>query len=186
VLESAPIKGTARREEGEAGRARLWTSEKERAELTMIVDLVRNDLGRVCEWGSVTVPTLCGVEEHPGLAHLVSTVRGELRSDVGWPELLDATFPAGSITGAPKLAALALIAELEPIARGPYCGALGWVDADRGTGELNVAIRTFWFGEGRLWFGTGGGITWASDPAGEWAETELKAERLLAVTARRS
>lgn len=172
---SSPIKGTAARPED--------FLDKDWAENLMIVDLVRNDLGRVCTWGSVTVPTLCAVEEHPGLAHLVSTVTGELRDDVGWPELLDATFPPGSVTGAPKLAALEVIAELEPTARGPYCGALGWVDADRQTAELNVAIRTFWFDDGRLCFGTGGGITWGSDPAGEWAETELKADRLLAVAA---
>jgi para-aminobenzoate synthetase component 1 len=172
---SSPIKGTAVH--------RNAFLDKDWAENVMIVDLVRNDLGRVCEWGSVRVPTLCGVEEHPGLAHLVSTVRGELRPDVGWADLLEATFPPGSITGAPKLAALGVIAELEPTARGPYCGALGWVDADRATGELNVAIRTFWFDGGRLWFGTGGGITWGSDPAGEWAETELKAARLLQVAA---
>jgi len=170
---SSPIKGTAGRQED--------FLDKDWAENVMIVDLVRNDLGRVCAWGSVTVPTLCGVEQHPGLVHLVSTVQGELRADVGWPELLDATFPPGSVTGAPKLAALEAIAELEPAPRGPYCGALGWVDADRGHGQFNVAIRTFWVDDGRLCFGTGGGITWGSDPAGEWAETELKAARLLAV-----
>ncbi len=125
------------------------------------------------------VPALCAVEEHPGLAHLVSTVEGTLRRDVTWPEILDATFPPGSVTGAPKVAALQVIDELEPLPRGPYCGALGWVDADRVTASLNVAIRTFWFDEGELHFGTGGGITWGSDPAGEWAETELKASRLI-------
>ncbi len=173
---SSPIKGTAVTRDG--------FLDKDWAENVMIVDLVRNDLGRVCEWGSVTVPELCAVEEHPGLAHLVSTVQGELRPDVGWAELLDATFPPGSVTGAPKRAAIEVIAELEPSPRGPYCGAIGWVDADRGAGELNVAIRTFWVSDGRLRFGTGGGITWGSDPAGEWAETELKAARLLAVTSR--
>ncbi len=102
-----------------------------------------------------------------------------MRPAVTWPEILDATFPPGSVTGAPKIAALQVIGELEPLPRGPYCGALGWVDADRGTASLNVAIRTFWFDEGELHFGTGGGITWGSDPAGEWAETELKASRLI-------
>ena len=87
------------------------------------------------------------------------------------------------MTGAPKLSALQHIAELEPADRGIYCGAVGWVDADRGRGSLNVAIRTFWFAEGEIRFGTGGGITWDSDPAGEWAETELKARRLLRVAA---
>src|SRR5581483_11878930 len=115
-------------------------------------------------------PALCDVEEHPGLVHLVSTVAGTLRADVGWPELLEATFPPGSVTGAPKLAAMSVIDELEPVARGPYCGAIGWVDADAGVGDLNVAIRTFWFDDGQVHLGTGGGITWDSDAAGEWAE----------------
>jgi para-aminobenzoate synthetase component 1 len=170
---SQPIKGTASAADG--------FLPKDRAENVMIVDLVRNDLGRVCEHGSISVPALCAVEHHPGLVHLVSTVEGTLRPDVGWPELLAATFPPGSVTGAPKLAAVSMIERLEPVPRGPYCGAIGWVDADRGTGDLNVAIRTFWFDEGEVRFGTGGGITWDSDPDGEWEETELKARRLLRV-----
>ena len=170
---SSPIKGTA------ADTAGLLP--KDRAENVMIVDLVRNDLGRVCEWGTVAVPALCEVEEHPGLVHLVSTVTGRLRPGCGWAAALEATFPPGSVTGAPKLAALDHIARLEPVPRGPYCGAIGWVDADRGEGDLNVAIRTFWIADGELHLGTGGGITWGSSPAGEWAETELKARRLLAV-----
>ena len=170
---SSPIKGTAAAADG--------FTLKDRAENVMIVDLVRNDLGRVCEYGSVEVPALCAVEEHPGLVHLVSTVTGRLRPGVGWSALLDATFPPGSVTGAPKLAALAAIGRLEPVPRGPYCGAVGWVDADRRAGDLNVAIRTFWFDEGRIHFGTGGAVTWDSDPAREWAETELKAAHLLEV-----
>jgi para-aminobenzoate synthetase component 1 len=173
VVESRPIKGTA-------ASGGSFTA-KDRAENVMIVDLVRNDLGRVCEYGSVSVPALCAVEQHPGLDHLVSTVRGRLRTAVGWAELLDATFPAGSVTGAPKLAALDTIRKLEPVRRGPYCGTVGWVDADRRSGELNVAIRTFWPDEGRLHFGTGGAVTWDSTPEGEWAETELKASRLIAL-----
>ncbi|MGE3834646.1 MAG: anthranilate synthase component I family protein [Acidimicrobiia bacterium] len=172
-VESQPIKGTA------VTADRFL--EKDRAENIMIVDLVRNDLGRVCEYGSVVVPHLCEVEHHPGLVHLVSTVRGRLRPDVGWTELLAATFPPGSVTGAPKLAAMAAIERIEPVARGPYCGAVGWVDADAGQGDLNVAIRTFWFADGEVHLGTGGAVTWDSDPAGEWAETELKARRLLRV-----
>src|SRR5919106_405358 len=148
---SSPIKGTASTPDG--------FLPKDRAENVMIVDLVRNDLGRVCEWGSVEVPALCAVEQHPGLVHLVSTVSGRLRPGVGWPALLDATFPPGSVTGAPKLAAVDHIRRLEPVPRGPYCGAVGWVDADRGTGELNVAIRTFWFDGGEVHFGTGGAVT---------------------------
>ena len=170
---SSPIKGTAATADG--------FSEKDRAENVMIVDLVRNDLGRVCEWGSVTVPSLLATEPHPGLFHLVSTVRGTLRPDAGWADAIDATFPPGSVTGAPKIAACALIDTLEPEPRGPYCGAIGWVDADRHEGDLNVAIRTFWIDDGELNFGTGGAITWDSTADGEWAETELKAQRLLRV-----
>lgn len=175
VVESGPIKGT--------GRTEADLLEKDYAENVMIVDLVRNDIGRVCATGSVTVPDLCVVEKHPGLVHLVSTVRGELRAGAGWPELLTAAFPPGSVTGAPKSSALRILATLETAPRGPYCGGIGWVDADRGAGELAVGIRTFWIdrAEGLLRFGTGAGITWGSDPEGEWRETELKAARLLAV-----
>jgi para-aminobenzoate synthetase component 1 len=170
---SEPIKGTARtREEFLA---------KDTAENIMIVDLVRNDLARVAEIGTVEVPSLLRVEAHPGLVHLVSTVTADLTAGAGWPELLGATFPAGSITGAPKSSALRIIDELETAPRGPYCGAVGWVDADRQVGELAVGIRTFWWREDQLCFGTGAGITWGSDPRGEWDETELKAARLLAV-----
>ncbi|MBW5485478.1 chorismate-binding protein [Streptomyces bambusae] len=177
-VESGPIKGT--------GRTAADLLEKDHAENVMIVDLVRNDLGRVCATGSVTVPELCAVEEHPGLVHLVSTVSGELAEDAGWPELLAATFPPGSVTGAPKSSALRIIRALETVPRGPYCGGIGWVDADRAAAELAVGIRTFWIdreapGGPRLLFGTGAGITWGSDPEREWAETELKAARLLAV-----
>ena len=135
----------------------------------------------MCDWGSVEVPALCAVEQHPGLVHLVSTVTGRLRAGVTWADVVAATFPPGSVTGAPKLAALDHIARLETASRGVYCGAVGWVDAEARRGELNVAIRTFWAEDGRLHFGTGGGITWDSTPEGEWAETELKARRLLAV-----
>lgn len=174
-VRSSPIKGTA------VEATRLLP--KDRAENVMIVDLVRNDLGRVCDWGTVRVPSLLAVEEHPGLVHLVSTVEGRLRTGVGWAGLLEATFPPGSVTGAPKLAALDVIAELEPVPRDFYCGAIGWVDADDVAGELNVAIRTFWIAEDRLHFGTGGGITIDSEPEGEWSETELKAKNLLRVAA---
>ncbi|MFE1785886.1 chorismate-binding protein [Streptomyces sp. NPDC059506] len=178
TVTSGPIKGT--------GRTAADLLEKDHAENVMIVDLVRNDLGRVCETGSVTVPGLCTVEQHPGLVHLVSTVRGRLREDAGWPELLAATFPPGSVTGAPKASALRIISALENGPRGPYCGGVGWVDADRGTGEIAVGIRTFWVdraapGGPQLRFGTGAGITWGSDPQREWEETELKASRLLRV-----
>lgn len=171
VVESQPIKGTA----GVDGEF----LPKDRAENVMIVDLVRNDLGRVCEYGSVTVPGLCEAEAAVGVRHLVSTVRGVLRPDAGWPELLDATFPPGSVVGAPKLAALDVIAKLEPVARDVYCGAVGWVDAGAGCGDLSVAIRTFWTRGSDVWFGTGAGITFDSTPEREWDETELKAGALL-------
>ena len=172
---SGPIKGT--------GRVAADLLPKDQAENVMIVDLVRNDLGAVCDTGTVEVPSLLALEQHPGLVHLVSRVRGRLRSDVGWPELLSATFPPGSVSGAPKLSALQAIDDLEHTPRDVYCGAVGWVDADAGTAEPAVAIRTFWASSGMIRFGTGAGITWGSDPYGEWAETELKAERLLAVAA---
>ncbi len=173
VVESGPIKGTATTADG--------LTDKDRAENVMIVDLVRNDLGVVAVTGSVEVPALCAVEEHPGLAHLVSRVRARLRPEAGWPELMAAAFPPGSVTGAPKSAALDAIRALEPVPRGPYCGAVGWVDADRRQAELAVGIRSFWAVAGRLYFGTGAGITWGSDAVREWDETKLKARRLLAV-----
>jgi para-aminobenzoate synthetase component 1 len=137
----------------------------------------------VARSGSVTVPSLLRHEEHPGLVHLVSTVAADLRDDVGWTDILAATFPPGSVTGAPKHTACQLIDALETAPRGPYCGAVGWVDADAGRAELAVGIRTFWADADRVLFGTGAGITWGSDPDREWDETELKAERLLAVAA---
>jgi para-aminobenzoate synthetase component 1 len=173
LVESKPIKGTAATADG--------FLDKDIAENVMIVDLVRNDLGRVCEFGSVEVPALLAVEAHPGLHHLVSTVQGRLRPGCGWAETVDATFPPGSVTGAPKLAALSVIDRLETAPRDVYCGAVGWVDADRQQGDLNVAIRTFWLTADEVRFGTGGGITWDSTPEGEWEETELKARNLIRV-----
>jgi para-aminobenzoate synthetase component 1 len=171
VVESSPIKGTGRTPED--------LLPKDVAENVMIVDLVRNDLGRVARIGSIGVPALCAVESHPGLVHLVSTVRARLSPGAGWASLFAATFPPGSVSGAPKSSALRVIDELEPCPRGPYCGAVGWVDGDRREGALAVGIRTFWLAEDRLCFGTGAGITWGSDPQREWAETELKAARLI-------
>lgn len=184
VVTSSPIKGTAPTASG--------LTPKDAAENVMITDLVRNDLQQVCRPGSVEVTTLLGVEEHPGLVHLVSTVRGRLTPAVvhaedGWARLVAATYPPGSVSGAPKSSALRLIDRLEPVERGPYCGLVGWVHvADDGAvrAELAVGIRTFWWtaddeGAGTLRFGTGAGITWASDADAEWAETELKAARLV-------
>jgi para-aminobenzoate synthetase component 1 len=174
-VETRPIKGTGR------DAARLVTSAKDRAENVMIVDLARNDLGRVCEPGTVHVPELCAPECHPGLVHLVSTVRGTLRDDVDHADLVRATFPPASITGAPKPRVLQAIEDLEPVRRGVYCGAFGWIDTERAAGDLAVAIRTFTVARGATFFGVGGGIVADSDPAAEWRETELKAARLLAL-----
>ena len=170
---SGPIKGT--------GATAADLTDKDRAENIMIVDLVRNDLGRVAVTGSVEVASLLRVEQHPGLAHLVSTVTATVDRSVSWQELLDATFPPASVTGAPKSSALRVIHALEPVPRGVYCGAIGWVDADRRCGTLAVGIRTYEWREGRLHLGTGAGITWGSDPAREWQETELKVRNLMAV-----
>lgn len=171
MLTSGPIKGTAATPGG--------LTAKDRAENVMITDLVRNDLQRVCEPGTVEVVDLLAQEEHPGLVHLVSRVAGRLRRGAGWAEVLAATFPPASVSGAPKSSALRAIRRLEPTPRGPYCGAVGWVDPARGRAELAVGIRTFWWSDGVLRFGTGAGITWGSDPAREWDETELKARRLV-------
>ncbi len=172
---SAPIKGT--------GRVAADLTGKDVAENVMIVDLVRNDLSRVCRTGSVAVLDALAVESHPGLVQLVSTVTGDLAAGRGWADVLAATFPPGSVSGAPKSTALSTIAALEATARGPYCGALGWVDADAAKGELAVGIRTFWREDGSLCFGTGAGITWGSDAQREWRETELKAAHLLGLAA---
>jgi para-aminobenzoate synthetase component I len=174
-VSSSPIKGT--------GATAGDLTDKDVAENVMIVDLVRNDLGRVCVTGSVVVDDALSVEPHPGLVHLVSTVRGRLRDGTGWSDLLAATFPPGSVSGAPKSSAVRAITALERGPRGPYCGAVGWVDADRAEGELAVGIRTFWRDGTMLRFGTGAGITWGSDPEREWRETELKAARLLGLAA---
>jgi para-aminobenzoate synthetase component 1 len=170
---TSPIKGTQRLSEDGFG-------DKDQSENVMIVDLMRNDLGQICRPGSVDVADLLRSEDHPGLRHLVSDVVGTLRADISWSEILSALLPAGSISGAPKSSALEVIRENEPVARGPYCGILGWVQGDRC--ELSVAIRTFWNAkDGQLRFGTGAGITWGSDPLAEWEETQLKARKLISI-----
>lgn len=178
AITSSPIKGTA--------KDRGSFLEKDRAENVMIVDLVRHDFGSICDTGSVHIPRLLAIEEHPGLAHLVSDVRGNLRRDLSWSQIFHALLPAGSISGAPKSSALQLIQELEKGERGPYCGAIGWIHGDRA--ELAVGIRTFWIDHAQqpqvLKFGTGAGITWGSAGELEWAETELKAHRLLSLISR--
>jgi len=173
-VETRPIKGTG------TDASRLGASAKDRAENLMIVDLARNDLGRVCEYGSIHVPGLFDLEQHPGLWHLVSTVRGRRRADVGLGGLIRAMFPPASVTGAPKPRVMQAIEDLEPVRRGVYCGATGWIDTQRDQGDLAVAIRTFAVANGATTLGVGGGIVADSDPGAEWRETELKAARLLA------
>jgi para-aminobenzoate synthetase component I len=177
-----PIKGTIRRrldrDEDAEAREALQASEKDQAENVMIVDLLRNDLSRVARPGSVQVPRLLEVETHPTVHHLVSTVTARLRPGVGIGELLRATFPGGSITGAPKIRAMEILRELEPLPRGVYTGAMGLVTF-HGDAELSIAIRTAVVAEGHAWYGTGGGVTLASDPEAEWEESLAKAAPFL-------
>jgi anthranilate/para-aminobenzoate synthase component I len=187
-LETKPIKGTTPRgatpEEDQRLRVSLATDAKFRAENLMIVDLLRNDLSMVCEPGTVTVPELMAVESYASVHQLVSTVRGRLRDGVGTVEALRALFPAGSMTGAPKLRTMRIIEDVEDSPRGVYAGAFGWVGAD-GRADLGVVIRTLVAtSAGHGWaytLGTGGGITVRSDVDEEYAETRWKAERLLGV-----
>ncbi len=169
-----PIKGTRPR----GRRAELLASAKDAAEHVMIVDLERNDLSRVCVPGSIRWPQLMAAEPLAGVEHLVSTVEGELRPGVGLAEILGATFPGGSITGAPKIAAVDLIAALEPVGRGASMGALGRVHGN-GDLELALTIRTFAVADGRLHLWVGGGIVWDSDPEEEVEESLTKAAPLL-------
>ncbi|MGH3136428.1 MAG: anthranilate synthase component I family protein [Gaiellaceae bacterium] len=169
-----PIKGT--RPMGQA--ALLRESEKDAAEHVMIVDLERNDLSRVCEPGTVRWPELMTTRELAGVEHMVSTVEGDLRAGVGLGDILEATFPGGSVTGAPKIAAVDLIAELEPVGRGASMGALGTI---RGNGDFDLAltIRTFAVAAGTIHLWVGGGVVWDSDPASEVEESWTKARPLL-------
>ncbi len=176
IVVSEPIKGTA---PAASDPHELAVSAKDRAENVMIVDLMRNDLGRVCEYGSVTVPELYEVRPAAGVWHLVSTVEGTLRADATDQALLRATFPPGSVTGAPKVRALRVISELEATAREAYCGAIGICSPLSGL-ELNVAIRTFEARDGRLWLGAGGAVVADSDPAAEVEEALAKARGVTA------
>ncbi|GAB3775579.1 para-aminobenzoate synthetase [Nocardioides ginsengisegetis] len=185
TLETKPIKGTTPRGESAAEdevlRERLATEPKFRSENLMIVDLLRNDLSLVCEPGSVEVPVLMEVESYEAVHQLVSTVRGRLRDDVTTMGALRALFPAGSMTGAPKLRTMEVIDAVEATPRGAYSGAFGWVAAD-GRADLGVVIRSLMTaGDGRWSLGTGGGITVRSEVAEEWAESRWKADRLLRV-----
>ena len=183
TVETRPIKGTRPRDRADAARdtalaADLLTSDKDRAENVMIVDLMRNDLHRVSEPGTVQAPSLCRLESHAAVHHLVSIVTSTLAQDRDALDLIAATFPGGSITGAPKLRAMDIIAEMEPVARGVYCGAIGWIGND-GALDLNIAIRTVTLADGVAAVHAGGGITALSDPAAEYQESLDKAQALL-------
>ena len=181
-----PIKGTRPRDLSDPARDRalsreLFTSPKDRAELTMIVDLERNDLGRVCRYGTILTSAFPRVESYRGVHHLVADVTGELREGTSLRDLLAATFPGGSITGAPKIRAMELIREIERTPREIYTGALGYLD-DRGSAALSLTIRTVWITPGaerEVRFGVGGGIVTDSVPEEEWRETRDKARTLL-------
>ncbi len=181
-VETRPIKGTRPRGMGPMHDALLGRvlaeSDKDRAENVMIVDLLRNDLSRVCRAGTVRVPELFALEQHPTVHHLVSTVVGELERGMDAVDLLRATFPGGSITGAPKLRAMEIIADLEPTRRGVYCGSLGYLAA---TGEMDtsIAIRTAVVRNGEVYFQAGGGIVADSDPEAEYRETLDKAQGII-------
>jgi para-aminobenzoate synthetase component 1 len=178
LVKTDPIKGTRPRgrdrAEDRALACELLASAKDRAENVMIVDVLRNDLGRVCRPGSVRVPRLCRLERTAAVQHLVSTVTGVLDESNDAFDLLAASFPGGSITGAPKIRAMEILEGLEPVRRGPYTGSLGWIGPD-GAMQTSILIRTFVADGRRLTLHVGGGITWKSDPAGEWVETEVKA-----------
>jgi len=175
-----PIKGTRRRRADCAAdtlAAELQGDAKEQAEHVMVVDLERNDLGRVCEPGSVAVAEFAAVRQYPLLVHMVSEVRGRLRCGTSLAALLRATFPGGSISGAPKIRAMQIIEELEPAARGFYTGSIGWTEID-GESRFNIAIRTAVLDAGGLTYWAGGGIVADSDATREYQESLLKAEAL--------
>ncbi len=183
IVSTDPIKGTRprgrSRAEDRALARELLASAKDRAENVMIVDVLRNDLGRVCVPGTVRVPRLCRLERTAAVQHLVSTVTGRLAPGRDPFDLLRASFPGGSITGAPKIRAMEILRELEPTRRGPYTGALGWIGPD-GAMATSILIRTLVADGTRLTLHVGGGITWQSDPAAEWEETVAKARGPLA------
>lgn len=181
-VETKPIKGTRKRgltlEEDDRIAGELLASEKDRAENLMIVDLMRNDLSKVCEPHSVHVPKLLSLESYATVHHLVSTVTGRLKSEFDSIDLLKATFPGGSITGAPKIRAMEIISELEGVPRGVYCGSMGYMGFD-GSMDTNIAIRTYVKVGQKLIFNAGGGIVADSDPMEEYEETSIKALALL-------
>ncbi len=182
LIETRPIKGTIPRGVNEAEDSdlarQLLESEKDRAENVMIVDMLRNDLGRVAEYGSVYVTKLFDIEKHPSVFQMVSTVKAKVRNEKDVVDILSATFPGGSITGAPKVRAMQIIEELEPDPRGPYTGCAGFFDL-RGDMILNILIRSIILKDGIAFFHAGGGIVADSDPEMEFKETEYKAAGLL-------
>ena len=182
TVEARPIKGTRRRDadpsRDAALIAELTSSRKDRAENVMIVDLLRNDLSRVAKPGSVRVPVLCGLESYANVHHLVSVITGELRDEKSIGDLIGATFPGGSITGAPKIRAMEIIAEIEKAPRGIYCGSIGYLGFN-GHADLNIAIRTAQFSNGMARVQGGGGITARSSPAAEYEESLTKLTRLM-------
>jgi para-aminobenzoate synthetase component 1 len=177
-IQTRPIKGTRPRSTDATRDSQLCyelqTSAKEMAELVMITDLLRNDLGKVCEFGSIHVPDLVRLERFPQVHHLVSTVEGRLRDEITHLRALAACFPGGSITGAPKIRAMAIIDELEPVSRGPYTGALGYVGFNRES-QLSIIIRTAICANGQAHFQVGAGIVADSDASAEYLETWAKA-----------
>jgi len=181
-VETCPIKGTRPRGSTPAAdralASELLASEKDRAENVMIVDLLRNDLSRVCRDGTVEVPKLCELETFATVFHLVSTVTGDLQPGKSAVDLLAACFPGGSITGAPKIRAMEIIAELEPTRRGPYCGSIGYIGFD-GSMDTSITIRTYAIKDGIVTFQAGGGIVADSKPADEYDETIAKARALI-------
>ncbi len=182
VADTRPIAGTRRRgrdlAETQGLTAELLTNEKERAEHIMLLDLERNDLGKVCAYGSVAVDEMMAVEDYSHVIHIVSNVRGELAPGRDGFDLVRAVFPGGTITGVPKVRCMEIIDELEPVARGPYTGSLGYF-ANTGDLDLNIIIRTFVVKDGKAHFQVGAGIVADSDPACEFQETLQKAEALV-------
>jgi para-aminobenzoate synthetase component I len=181
VAEARPIKGTRKRDDDEVQDAALivdlLSSRKDRAENVMIVDLLRNDLSIVCKPGTVDVPVLCGLETYANVHHLVSVVQGELRNGVTSVDLVKAVFPGGSITGAPKVRAMEIIAELEAAPRGVYCGSMGYFGFN-GACDFNIGIRTVQIADGVARLQGGGGITLRSDPSAEYEESLVKIKRI--------
>lgn len=181
TIQARPIKGTIRRSknkaEDQAFAQALLACEKNRAENIMIVDLMRNDLSRVCLPHTVKVPMLCGLESFATVHHLVSVVEGELAPQYTAIDLLKATFPGGSVTGAPKIRAMEIIAEIEPVVRGPYCGSMGYIGFD-GSMDLSIIIRSFVIRSDTITFHAGGAVTVESDPQQEYQESLVKARAL--------